>query len=95
MDFITDVTDYLTSTQMVEDLTNPWLQAALLALFVVTILKNWRKLFTFLVMVLVVVIVVRVGFGGSSTGVIEQAPVFMAGLSLSILVAIYLFYVRR
>ncbi|MDP3937892.1 MAG: hypothetical protein Q8R92_07125 [Deltaproteobacteria bacterium] len=95
MDRLIDITDYLTGSQLVEDLSNPWVQGAVLAIIVITILKRWRALFTFIVMTLVVVTIVRVGFGGGSTGVIEQAPVFLAGLGLSILVAVYLFYVRR
>ncbi len=95
MNRLIDITDYLTGSQLVADLSNPWVQAVVLSIIVITILKRWRALFTFIVMTLVVVAIVRVGFGGGSTGVMEQAPVFLAGLSLSILVAVYLFYVRR
>lgn len=95
MDRVLDLTDYLTGDQIVEHLANPWVQGALLAIFVIVILKRWRALFTVMVMGMVVMTIIRVGFGGGTTGVIEQAPVFLAGLTLTILVAVYLFYVRR
>lgn len=95
MDRILDITDYLTGNKIVEDLANPWVQGLLLAIFVIVILKRWRALFTFLVMAVVVMVIIRVGFGGGATGVVEQAPVFLTGLGLTILVAVYLFYVRR
>lgn len=95
MDRLIDITDYLTGNRIAEDLAHPWVQAVLLAIFVIVILKRWRNVFTLLMMATVVIAIVRVGFGSGSTGVIEQAPVFLAGLSISIFVAVYLFFVRR
>lgn len=95
MDHIIDFTDYITGPHIVEDLSNPLVQTALLALFIITILMKWKIIFTFLLMASLTLLVIRVGFGGGTSGVLEQAPVFLSGLGLIIAIAVYLFYIRR
>ncbi len=95
MERIIDFTDYISGQQIVEDLGSPLLQTALLALFIITILMKWKIIFTFLLMATLTILVIRVGFGAGSTGVLEQAPVFLSGLGLVIAIAVYLFYIRR
>jgi len=95
MDRLIDFTDYITSQQIVEDLSSPLVQTLLLALFIITILMKWKVIFTFLLMASLTLLVIRVGFGGGANGVLEQAPVFLSGLGIVIMIAVYLFYIRR
>ncbi|MFQ5457921.1 MAG: hypothetical protein ACE5FC_05660 [Myxococcota bacterium] len=95
MDLLADFTDYVSGSGLIEDLGNPWVQTAILALFIVSILGKYRVVFTVLIVLTFTLFVIRVGFGGEAIGVVEQAPVFLSGLGLVIIMAFYLFYVRR
>ena len=95
MEWITDVTDYLASNKFIDLFSETWLQVSLLVLVFITVVKRWKWVFLVLMVVAIMAFVIHLAFGGSFTGVAEQAPVFLVGILVAMSIAVYLLYLRE
>jgi hypothetical protein len=95
MEWITDVTDYLASNKFINLFSETWVQISLLVLVFITVIKRWKWVFLVMLVVTIMAFVIHVAFGGSFTGVAEQAPVFLVGILVAMSIAVYLLYLRE
>ena len=95
MEWITDVTDFLASNKLIDLFSETWVQVSLLILVFISVVKRWKWIFLVLMVVTIMAFVIHVAFGGSFSGVAEQAPVFLVGILIAMSIAVYLLYLRQ